>query len=159
MEKRLECLRGQIELKMKRCTGLIAILTILLVVVSTGRIPLHLADQNGTDFLQGFQVGIMVALDILAVMNLTRYRNALKDETKLKRLYAQEHDERQKYIGQMAGKSSMVTNLVLLSVAAVIAGYFSFQVFITLLVVMLIQCLVTLGMKCYYSNKVTGEEE
>lgn len=158
MEKRLEKMRKDIQTRLKRKMGLLACVIILMGVVGTGRFPVKLVNENVSDFVLGFQVGLLIVVAVFALNQVVKYQKALKDDTKLKQLYYKEHDERVCYIQQKVGKSSMEITVVLMVVIAVIAGYFSFEVFLTLLAAVVLQLLINLGLKAYYSQTMSGEE-
>ena len=102
---------------------------------------------------------VLLALCVFALYRKVRCQRALRDDAAVRRLYYQEHDERTRYIAQQVGRSSMAVNTVLLVVAAVIAGYFSVTVFVTLLAVAAVQGLVQLLLKGLCARRYTGEEE
>lgn len=101
----------------------------------------------------------MLALCVFALYRMVRCQRALRDDAAVRRLYYQEHDERTRYIAQQVGRSSMAVNTVLLVVAAVIAGYFSVTVFVTLLAVAAVQWVWYSAAEGPVCRRYTGEEE
>lgn len=158
MEKKLEKMRKDIQGRLKRKTGLLVCIIALYGVVVSEIFPVQLVNENATDFIKGFQLGLLIIVDLITLNQSIKYQKALKDDAKLKQLYYKEHDERECYIQQKVGKSSMEITMVLMVVLAVIAGYFSFEVFLTLLAATLIQGLIYFGLKGYYSYTMSGKE-
>lgn len=159
MEKKLEKMRTETKHALVHARAITACLLILMCVVVSGVIPKHLPNANASEFMDGFQVGLLIGLLCVALSYLVKYQRALKDDAKLKQLYYQENDERQKYICQMAGQKSMQISLFILLTAAIIAGYFSNVAFFSLLGATVVQALVVVGIKFYYSKTTTGMEE
>lgn len=79
---------------------------------------------------------------------------ALRDEKKLRQLYIQEHDERMIAIRQKAGYPMVVILSVGVAAAAVVAGCFNELVMETLLTVAVVQLLVSMGLKIWYTHKL-----
>jgi len=109
--------------------------------------------QNIADMIRGFQVGIFISLQTVLLLYMTKYRKALKDETKLKLLYVEEHDERTKLITDKIGGLGFNFTLASIATATVMAGFFHQTVFITLLLVLIYAVLVKGSLKIYYKNK------
>ncbi len=152
----LEKMRAELEGKLKRMRRVLAGAVFLLAGAASGAIPAVFPAAAEHAFLQGFQQGALTAAALAALLKVLQYRQALKDDGRLKRLYYQEHDERMDYVRRQVGKSSMSVVPVLMVAAALVAGYFSFTVFATLLAAALAQSLLAIGMKWYYRNRVTG---
>lgn len=159
MDKKLEKMRTEVKERLIKSRGFMACLVILLVVVNMGVLPKSTISPEFSDYMQGFQSGLLLGITIVAFVFMLRYQQALKDDAKLKELYYKEHDERQNYIGMMAGKNSMKITMVVFLIGAVIAGYYSIEVFAALLVAALVEGLVTIGLKVYYDRHFTGNEE
>lgn len=158
MEKKLEKMRNEIKTRLHSQQGLLAIVVILLGASASGVLPVKLESEQAADFISGFQIGILSAMAVIVLYQMVRYLKALKDDTCLKQIYYKEHDERMCCIEQKVGKSCMGITLVLMIVAAVIAGYFSEVVFFTLLGSAALQALIGLGLKFYYIHSFSGEE-
>lgn len=157
MNKKLEKMRMDIQNRIKRTTGLLACTMIFLCVAVTGVIPVQLDNEQANDFVFGFQLGLLCALLIMFLGNLVKYRKALKDNNLLKQLYYQENDERMCYINQQVGKSTMSVVTVIMVIATIITGYFNITVFCTMIAVTLLQVLIQIGLKWYYTNCMSAE--
>lgn len=106
--------------------------------------------ENFTDFFKGFQIGIAMAFLACAIFNIVRFRKLMQDEDALRAYYIKEHDERNMAIWSKSGGTVLYTCGVLIIGAAVVAGYFSPVVFITLLACGLFLLLVKQGLCIYY---------
>ncbi len=107
-------------------------------------------NNSATDFTLGFGIGIEVVVIFIMGKNL----GALKNEDKLKKLYVEENDERQKYIDAKIGGTGINIALVSLSLAMLISNYFSQIVFFTLLSTTLFIVAIKFALKIYYSKRV-----
>lgn len=97
----------------------------------------------------GFSLGTIVALGILAVVQLTRLRKAMNDETQLRMLYNEEHDERAQAIRSKAGMPMILIMSISMLVAGVIGGYFNEVIFYTLFAAGFAQLLIGAAVKIY----------
>ena len=102
----------------------------------------------------GFVTGASCGLFALMLVSLIRNRRALKDEKKLKKLYVKERDERTIQIQTLARNTAMQILLLVGLVAAVIAGYFSITVSITILACNFVSSITSLLLLGYYSKKL-----
>ena len=99
--------------------------------------------------MMGASFGILMVLIAFLVRNIM----ALKDDKKLKKLYVEVNDERQEKIWTAARSSAMQIYLMLGMVAAIIAGYFSITVGITILACLFTLSMIGLGCSLYYGIK------
>lgn len=102
---------------------------------------------------RGIVCGASFALMLLMVACVVRYSRALKDEKFMKKIYIEEHDERQIQILTAARATSMQIFLIFGLVAGVVAGYFSMTVSITLLACVFVHSLIGAVCKLYYKTK------
>ena len=158
MEKKLMKMRKNIEAREKRTNKLLACTVAFLCVSINGIIPVELGNQNHNDFVFGFQCGLLTTLLFVLFSSLLKYRKALKDDKLLKQLYYKENDERMCYIHQQVGKSSLQVTMLILVIATVIVGYFNFTAFLTMLAVILLQGLIQIALKWYYTNMVSEKD-
>lgn len=108
-------------------------------------------DNHWQSQWRGFVSGASIGVLALMVYGLVRNLIALKDETKLKKLYIKTHDERTNQVYTQARSAAMSTFLILGLVAIIIAGYFSIAVSITLLACVLSGSLLCMLYKLYYN--------
>ena len=110
-------------------------------------------DSHWSSQWRGFISGASMGICGCMIFYLLRSRKALKDEKSLKALYVREHDERQIQIWTSARASAMRTFLLLGLAAVIVSGYFSIGVSVTILACVLVNSLLGLGFKVYYSRK------
>lgn len=106
-----------------------------------------------SDYIKGFQAGMISVLDIMFVYLIVRYITTLKNEVKLKRLYNAEMDERQKFIREKTGGNVMWVCAVTIIIGAIIAAYFSETVFFTMLGCGVFLLLTKKFLSIYYNGK------
>lgn len=110
-------------------------------------------DEHWQSMWRGFVMGASCGILGLMIFGLIRNIRALSDEKKLKKLYVQEHDERQIQIWTAARAAATQTFLLVGLAAGTIAGYFSMTVSITILACVTAHSLIAMGFKIYYSTK------
>lgn len=109
-------------------------------------------DGDFGDFLSGFQIGAFIAFTLLCIFSTVRYIIALKSEKVLKEMYIKETDERNIKISEMTGVKLQQSLCLSLLFAAIIAGYFSAEVFFTLIAVIFFISIVTTARKIYFNK-------
>ncbi|MPQ33479.1 hypothetical protein E4V42_18890 [Clostridium estertheticum] len=110
-------------------------------------------NENISDLMPAFQVGMFIGLQIVMLVYIAKYSKALKTEDGLKNLYIEEHDERTKLIDDKTGVSGFNFSLIAITTATIIAGFFNQIIFLTLLAVLFFMLLVSAFLKLYYKNK------
>lgn len=103
-----------------------------------------------TSMVFGFQCGATLALGMLALLLIIRYKKALGSEEKLQLLFNQENDERMKTIRSKAGMPMLLIISSIMILIAVIIGYFNVVVFYTLIVVAFCQLIAACIVKLIY---------
>lgn len=119
-----------------------------------GPITRCIANIEIPDFIQGFQFGIFVGVEVNMIILFVKYKWSLLKEERLKELYIKEYDERDRYIKLQTSQTALLINYKLTAVATIIAGFFDIVVFFTLLFVLLTICLVFIFSKIYYNKKL-----
>lgn len=109
--------------------------------------------ENLADMISGFQVGIFIGIQIMMLITIAKYGQALKNENKLEKLYIKEHDERRKLIQDKIGGVGFNFAIAVIGTATVMAGFFHQLVFLTLLGVLILMVHVKGFLKIYYRNK------
>lgn len=107
-------------------------------------------DSIATSFALGFGVGI----GAVVIFYMWKYAEALKSEERLKTLYIEENDERQKHIDAKIGSVGINISIMIIAFAMLISNYFDRTVFYTLLAVTLFIVAVKFVLKLYYNKKV-----
>ena len=110
-------------------------------------------DSHWQSMWRGLISGAGVSIAAFMLVGIIRISKALRNEKALKKLYIQDHDERQLQIWTAARATAMQIFLIGGLVAGVVAGYFSMTVSITILACVFIQSLLGGSCKLYYSRK------
>ena len=100
--------------------------------------------------VMGMAIGIMIVMIAFLIRNIL----ALKDEKRLKKLYVETYDEREIQIWTAARSTAMQIFLMVGVVAAIVAGYFSMTVSITIIVCMFLQSITGFFCMLYYRLKL-----
>lgn len=108
---------------------------------------------TGNEYIEGFQMGLILGMELSLLVLTVKYQWALKNERQLEDLYNKSHDEHTILIRQKAGLPVTWVIGVALVFAAVIAGYYNMTVFYTLLAVAFVQFAVSGTLKVLYSRK------
>ena len=100
--------------------------------------------------ITGMSTGIMIVMIAFLIRNIL----ALKDEKKLKKLYVETNDEREIQIWTAARSTAMQIFLMVGVVAAIVAGYFSMTISITIIACMFLQSITGFFCMLYYRIKL-----
>lgn len=122
----------------------------LFMVGQWGYLSKYKPDGDFGDFISGFQVGLFVILAVWLIASTVYIGSALKDDKKLKEMYIEDTDERNMKICELTGISLYQSVCIPLLIAAIVAGYFSVEVFFTLFGVVLFISIVTIVRKIYF---------
>ncbi len=122
----------------------------LLLVAMTNLADARITDHPAFAGLMGFSVGILLA----GGFSMSKFRRALKDDTALRRLYNQEHDERMQAIRAKAGVPVTLFMGMGLMAAGLLATFFNMTVALTLVAAGLAVLLATLMLKAWYSQRM-----
>lgn len=133
------------------CAGIAAMVTLL--VLGECGVFREIGASRFSEFLRGFQTGILFSVSIVFLFFIGRYIWLLRNDEKLKAAYYAENDERQKLIMMKIGGSAMYVCTVLILLAGIVAGYFNETVFFSLAGCALFLLLARLILKIYYHNK------
>jgi len=125
-----------------------------LVAVALGIYSIFAMDNSkeaslAEGIIAGFQFGIIFGIGILGLIQIIKLRRAIKNETNLKILYNQEHDERLKTIRSKAGMPMLMVTSIIMLIAAIIFGYFNLVVFYTLVIAATAQLTIGAIVKLY----------
>lgn len=137
----------------KRQIVLSTIICFIAIVVFLDQFS-SLGDQlTVSDFIQGFQYGLIIAVEIIFVQDIIKIRKALSDESMLNDLYIQKTDERKILIQKEIGIFSFNIILSVLAIATIVAGYFNTTVFFTLFGVLVFVAFTKGFAKIYFNRK------
>lgn len=127
-------------------------LTVMMILVGAFVVLCLIAGNMGTHPSASMLMGMGTGGGLMALVVVIQQSKTLKDEKKLRQLYIQEHDERMIAIRQKAGYPMVIILSVGVAAAAVVAGCFNEVVMETLLTVAVVQLLVSLGLKIWYTK-------
>lgn len=157
MEKRL----GKMEKEIKNQNTFYAALAVIGIAAETasasGKLTAHYQDMAMADFLRGFILGLVLVIEIVSIIKITKNTAALKDETKRKRLYNEMHDERMARIEEMAGKTAIKVAMIVILMAAFVVSYFSMEAFLAMVGVIIAMGIILKICRLYYKQTYTGE--
>jgi len=137
----------------RRFKLLISVVVLFVLIVLAFFLYGYETESNLGDFVLGMQTGIFIGTLALICVKINALRLALRDEAALKKLYIEEKDERKQLIEQSTNSLSLQIILLLTSLAAVVSGFFSVTVSITLFAVLTVLSLVMVITKWYYNRK------
>lgn len=110
--------------------------------------------HHSESFVYSFQFGLMIGLELLAILKVIKIDKAVKDDKKLKLLYNKENDERLKYIRSRAGMPLIMVNSIIMIISGIIAGYFNAIIFLTLITTAIVQLFIGATIKMYFLRKI-----
>lgn len=111
------------------------------------------SEEHIRDFSNGVFTGIFCAMTAVLLVNILKYRAALKDEAKLRALYIKEHDERWLLIQSKTGGWAYQFVMGAVVFAAVGLTFIDEKIGFTLMVVGSFMAFVKLGFLLFYSRK------
>ena len=136
--------------------GLISAILILVQILAFNRIIQPVAAPaswvHWADFWNGMMAGISMGLSALFIVGIIVNIRALKDEKRLKKLYAKEHDERTAQIQMQGQAMGMRISLILMLAAVIILGYFDIKLSLTVLACTFVQSVITALCKLYWHH-------
>lgn len=158
MDKKLGKMRAKIKKRIKKKSVFLVVMIILMIVAISGIIPIQSQIDVSEDTIKGYQAGILTALIGFTICYIIRDVKALKDDSRLKRLFYKENDERAKYIDQKVGCSSMKIVIVIMALGSVVASYFDFAVFVTMVVMIYVQAIIETILRGYYTRRLSSDD-
>ncbi len=124
----------------------IGLIPLLIPRVSDLRFPPEA--ENSLNLLQG----LLAAFQFSACIQLWRIEQALRNPEKQKAMYIAEYDERTREIKLLSGVHITIPCAFILLAASIVFGVFQPLVSYSLLGCAVFLCIVSLGLKLYYSN-------
>lgn len=104
--------------------------------------------------LNGFRAGFGIAALIFLFIRAFQYHRALKDDTKIKSYYIEEHDERTIALTELSSRISFNVSMYVLLIACVITGFINNTISLTLLAVLFFVILSKVIIYNVYSRKI-----
>lgn len=106
-----------------------------------------------SDFVHGGQTGLFAGFVVIMLRDIIKYIMAIKDDDRVKAIYIEENDERNKLINDKIGSVGYNFVILGLMLATVTAGFFNEVVFLTLLGALAFMALMKVSLKAYYNKK------
>lgn len=107
-----------------------------------------------SEFYQGFQLGIIIFVEVIFAYLITRYIITLQKPEELKKLYYRENDERIRTIREKSGGHIIFVCAITILITAIIAGYFNEIIFWTLVACSLFLFITRKVLIIYYSQRL-----
>lgn len=123
---------------------------VVFIIGQSGFLSKYKPAGNFGDFISGFQVGLFMVLAVYIIASTASICSALKDDKKLKAMYIKDTDERNMKISELTGKKLYQSVCIPLLLASIVSGYFSAEVFFTLIAVIFFVSIVTIARKIYF---------
>lgn len=130
------------------------VMRILCVLVIASLFVYKILTRDSDSYFSGVLYGVTGAMVALGIGYSVRFNMALKDDVKLKEMYIQQTDERNKQILKESARTSNTISLFATAIAAIIAGAFSETVSMTLSIAIVIYSLIEVGVSAYYNKKI-----
>ncbi|MBQ9895495.1 MAG: hypothetical protein IJM38_08945 [Ruminococcus sp.] len=106
------------------------------------------------DYARGILSGAFGGTEVVAVFYIFKLMPLLQDEEKLKQAYITETDERNTLIQKETAKTSSTILVMVLSLAAIVAGFFDPVVSMTLAFVIILAGIISVAVTAYYNKKM-----
>jgi hypothetical protein len=156
--KKMNQMRESIKKQNFAYVGIILLSAALYFVSQRPTITARYATSNYADFMQGFVMGMVIALDIISIYHIVKYSNALKDDKKLTQIYNEMHDERMCHIESLSGKFTVKFTAIFLLLFAIVVSFFSFEAAIAIMAALFILGIAKKVSMVHYTRTYTGEE-
>lgn len=124
------------------------------IICQQGYLSKYKPDGDFGDFINGFQLGVFITFVFIGVYQVVRFLIALNNEDMLRQMYIKDNDERNIKISEMTGKRLQQSVCYPLLLASIIAGYFSAEVFFTILAVIIFISIITIARKIYFNKTI-----
>ncbi len=148
----MEQYKKSLKVRIMVLSASIAALITLLTLNESGTFGVIGANEF-SEFLRGFQTGILFSVCIVFGFLIGRYIWLLNNDEKLKAAYYTENDERHKLIMMKIGGNAMYVCTVAILIGGIVAGYFNEIVFFSLAGCALFLLIARCALKIYYHNK------
>lgn len=134
--------------------GFGAVVLIAMQVLAWCRVIVPLAGEHWADFWNGMIAGASFGLMLLFIIGVVVNIRALRNEERLKKLYAKENDERTAEIVRRAQSFGMRVSTCLMLVAGLVLGYFDMGMSIVCICCAFIQSVITILAKFYWHRSM-----
>lgn len=115
------------------------------------------SNPHAASFVHGFILGLFIVVEAFVIMKFVKNQKALKDETMLRRLYNEHHDERSQQIEALAGQKGLEATILITVALGLIVCYFSLEAFLGMLAVIFVAGATRKFYKMYYNKTYSAE--
>jgi uncharacterized membrane protein len=140
-------------IKKRTVVMIVVCLTVVVVYVVNLFHDFGRLNENFSDYIKGFQLGLIIVLLIFLAGLMRKYFVALKNEQSLKKLFFEETDERAQMISEKTGGNVIIVCAICILIAGIIAGYFNEIIFFTMTGCCLFLLVTRKALKLYYKEK------
>lgn len=154
-EKEIAEMKVKCKKRVAKLIGLIFIVNVLMAAQLINKLmPFANVTEHYASMLEGFQYGLIFGLLIALIGYMVYYTLAARRDDMAKQLYVKETDERNIMIKEKAGIKFFLLNIICMTIAAVISGYFSHIAFFTLVGTVYFEMLLMISLKFYWTKKL-----
>ncbi|SED13417.1 hypothetical protein [Paenibacillus sp. GP183] len=136
--------------RLRWLNGVNGVFSLIVILTALNR---YEVESDAGDLVHGLQFGIFIGMQIMILLVGKKLRTALRNESLLKTLYIEEHDERKKLVMQKANSLSLYVTLFSISLTAIVFGFFNVTISITLFAALIVILLTRIFTKQYYNRK------
>ncbi len=133
--------------------GLIILAAILQICTFNNVFGIEGREGFNAGMMTEFQTGLLAGISAIFIYLIIRYNLAMRDSTKLKKLYNIEHDERRKEIKQKSGGNVIIFSSVIIIFGGIILGNYNEMVFYSLIGCAIFQLNLCAILKIYYLRR------
>ena len=130
---------------------LLCILALLAVVIGNFYLkytfPLK---EDMTDYVVGFFIG----LELVSVFYMSMFMKAYRNRDILEKMYTKETDEREIVIKMKSGENTIPIFSMVIVIVSLIVAYVSYEAFLALMIVAIVQIIFSKLLKIYWSKKI-----
>ncbi len=130
---------------------LLCILALLAVVIGNFYLkytfPLK---EDMTDYVVGFFIG----LELVSVFYMSIFMKAYRNRDILEKMYTKETDEREIVIKMKSGENIIPIFSMIIVIVSLIVAYISYEAFLALMIVAIVQIIFSKLLKLYWSKKI-----
>ena len=130
---------------------LLCIVALLAVVIGNFylkyKFPLK---EDMTDYVVGFFIG----LELVSVFYMSIFMKAYRNRDILEKMYTKETDEREIVIKMKSGENIIPIFSMIIVIVSLIVAYISYEAFLALMIVAIVQIIFSKLLKLYWSKKI-----
>ena len=106
--------------------------------------------EDVTDYVVGFFIG----LELVSVFYMSIFMKAYRNRDILEKMYTKETDEREIVIKMKSGENIIPIFSMIIVIVSLIVAYISYEAFLALMIVAIVQIIFSKLLKIYWSKKI-----